>query len=244
MKVIGFANKFYTLWEVTTETRPLGNGHSYLITHFTYIKNISFDKNVAIAKYPDAKIDEDLRGKTKSFQTRKEVWDNVDTFRFGKYAYESIENGPASLDYIAWYWDQVYGDHKDYVAKVLTDNGYEIRKYYINGHEYEHLMSPEALKNEKIMNAKIAEVTNKINNGDDIILHIDSNPNEYGEIYIDDIKYTFDEVKENYYDGYYYYLPALNGKGKRVKNKDIKVKIEIVDNKFIIKSFEVLKMTA
>ena len=31
MKVIGFANKFYTLWEVTKETKDLGNGRSYLI---------------------------------------------------------------------------------------------------------------------------------------------------------------------------------------------------------------------
>lgn len=243
MKVIGFTNKFYTLWEVTEETRPLGNGHSYLITNFTYVKNISFDKNVAMAKYPNIEINENLRGKTTSFQTRKEIWDNIDTFRFGKYKYESIKNGPASLDYIAWYWDQVYGDHKDYVTKVLTDNGYEVRAYDYDNNKY-YIVSPENIKKEKIIKVKTNEIINKVNAGEDIILHIDSNPNEYGDIYIDDIKYTFNEVKENYYDGYYYYLPALNGKGKRIKNKDIKAHIEIVDGKFTIKSFEVLKMTA
>ena len=41
---IGFANKFYTLWNITEETKSLGNGCNYVVTHYTYIKNISFDK--------------------------------------------------------------------------------------------------------------------------------------------------------------------------------------------------------
>lgn len=28
---IGFANKFYTLWSITEETKPLGNGRNYII---------------------------------------------------------------------------------------------------------------------------------------------------------------------------------------------------------------------
>ena len=40
---IGFANKFYTLWNITEETKSLGNGCNYVVTHYTYIKNISFD---------------------------------------------------------------------------------------------------------------------------------------------------------------------------------------------------------
>ena len=63
---IGFTNKFYTLWEITEETRPLGNGHNYVVTHYTYIKNISFDKETALAKYPNAIFDDSLRGKTRS----------------------------------------------------------------------------------------------------------------------------------------------------------------------------------
>ena len=55
---IGFANKFYTLWHITEETKPLGNGRSYMITHYTFIKNISFDKETALSKYPEAIFDE------------------------------------------------------------------------------------------------------------------------------------------------------------------------------------------
>ena len=37
MKAIGFTNKYYTLWDIVEETRPLGNGHNYVITHFNYM---------------------------------------------------------------------------------------------------------------------------------------------------------------------------------------------------------------
>ena len=83
MKAIGFTNKYYTLWEIWEEHRPLGNGRSYVITHYNYIKNISFDRETAISKYPELPIDETLRGHTRSWNSTKEVWDNVDTFRRG-----------------------------------------------------------------------------------------------------------------------------------------------------------------
>ena len=51
---IGFANKYYTLWQISEETKPLGNGRSMVVTHYTYVKNISFDKETALAKYPGA----------------------------------------------------------------------------------------------------------------------------------------------------------------------------------------------
>ena len=66
---IGFANKFYTLWQISEETKPLGNGRSYVITHYTYVKNISFDKETALAKYPGATLNENLRGMTRSWDS-------------------------------------------------------------------------------------------------------------------------------------------------------------------------------
>ena len=111
MKVIGFANKFYTLWEVTEETRDLGNGRSYLITHYTYIKNISFDKETALSKYPGISIDENLKGHTESWSSKKEIWDNVNTFRFGKYAYKNIEE-VNDVSYTEWYWANI--DYNSY----------------------------------------------------------------------------------------------------------------------------------
>ena len=90
---IGFSNKYYTLWQIEEETRPLGNGCNYVVTHYYYIKNISFDKDKALAKYPNASLDENLRGKTASWSSRpKEVWTNVDVFRFGKYKFEKSKD--------------------------------------------------------------------------------------------------------------------------------------------------------
>ena len=226
MKVIGFANKFYTLWEVSEETQDLGNGHKYVITHFYYIKNISFDKETAFTKYPGLDFDENLRGKTQSWETKKEVWDNVDIFRFGKYKGEKITGSDTS--YLEWYWNQVYGEHKDYVSKILEENGYEVRKYCYESENgtttSEYLMNPESLKEEarrkEELNKKIAE----LNTSKELELFIESNPDWEGNYRDGDIIYHFQEVKENYYRGFDYYLPVVNGKSKRVKNKKIVIK--------------------
>jgi len=223
---IGFTNKYYTLWEISEETRPLGNGRSYIVTRYNYIKNISFDKETAISKYPNAIIDENLKGKTRSWETKKEVWDNVDTFRFGKYKGEKITD--SDISYLEWYWDQVDSEHKDYVSKILVENGYEIRKYCYkteNGTtESEYLMSPECLREEarckEELNKKIAE----LNTGNVLDLFIESNPDYEGNYRDGNIIYHFQEVKENYYQGFSYYLPVINGKAKRIKNKKIVIK--------------------
>ena len=216
MLAIGFANKFYTLWNISEERRDLGNGHSYIITHNDYIKNISFDKETALAQYPDAKLDETLKGHTRSWESTKEVWDNVDVFRFGKYKYEKINN--SDLSYLAWYWNQIYGDHKEYVGSILKDNGYEIRTW---GEDNQYLMSPEDLENERKQKEKFQELTNLVKNGNQLNVFIEYNLDENG-IYVDDcIRYHFPEVRENYYNGFTYYLPVVNGKQKRIKNKNL-----------------------
>ena len=222
---IGFANKFYTLWQISEETRPLGNGHSYIVTHYNYIKNISFDKETALAKYPNATLDENLRGKTQSWNTEKEVWDNVDTFRFGKYKYEKIDD--SDLNYLTWYWDQIDGEHKEYVGKILEANGYEIRCWIseFSGQKVAHqyLVSPEELKKEKINAEVVDNLEKKLHNGETIEFTPEYNPNEDGDVSIGNVTYHFNEVKENWYNGFNYYLPVVNGKQKRIKNKKLTI---------------------
>ena len=216
---IGFANKFYTLWQISEETKPLGNGCSRVVTHYTYIKNISFDKAAALAKYPNAVFNENLHGMTRSWDSEpKMVWDNVDLFRFGKYQYMHIDSN-TDTNYIAWYWDQIYDtDHKEFVGSVLKSRGYEIRKWD-SGSEY--LMSPEDLENERIAEANKNEVLEGLKLNNPIEVTFDHNPSSYGICRINDVLYHFQQVKENYYQGWEYYLPVVNGKQKRIKNKKL-----------------------
>ena len=225
---IGFANKYYTLWNITEESKPLGNGRDYVITHYIYIKNISFDKETALAKYPNATFDENLRGKTQSWNTEKEVWNNVDVFRFGKYKYENIIK-INDIDYTVWYWEKIMDkDQKEFISQFLKDNGYEIRTntytdYYGETHTDEYLVSPDELELERKNNEAFNEIETKLNNGETIEFIPECNPDELGDCRIGNIIYHFKEVKENYYQGWTYYLPVVNGKQKRIKNKKITV---------------------
>lgn len=246
MKVIGFANKYYTLWEVTEETRPLGNGHNYVVTHFNYIKNISFSKDVVLAKYPNVTMDESLRGKTVSFKTEKEVWDNVDTFRFGKYKYQKI-NDVDDIGYIVWYWDQVNDKHKEFVGNVLKGYGYKIRKWTGESTSGEYLMDPVALMNEQENLAKVNYIYNKCVLGDTLEFTPTHNIDFFGEFRDGDIIYKFEYFKVTDYQGYEYGLPLDNkGKAKRIKNKNIKItdysyKLNGNILTVIINKFEILK---
>ena len=258
MKAIGFANKFFTLWEITEETRSLGNGRSYIITHYNYIKNISFDRETTEKLYPGVPVDENLKGHSASWSSTKEVWDNVDTFRFGKYKDNKIDS-VTDNNYLEWYWDNTSGDHKEYVGKVLESRGYEIRtsnysyEDYYSGKIIEKthtwLVGPEELEAERNNAREINEKLEEIKNATELIFTPTFNLNENGNICDNDcynIVYHFNEVKENYYRGFPYYLPVLNGNTKRIKNKNIKITnftYVVEDGKLTIniKNFEIIK---
>ena len=50
-KVIGKADKFYTLWEITEDTHTMADGRHYTVTHHIYVKNLSFNKETAMANF-------------------------------------------------------------------------------------------------------------------------------------------------------------------------------------------------
>lgn len=229
---IGFANKFYTLWSVEKSVRTIRAGQNEEVTRYTYHKNISFDKETALAKYPDAIFIEDLRGKTQSWDSVKVVYTDVNTFRFGKYNGMDI-NECTDNSYLEWYWENVYTDHKEYVGNVLVGRGYEIRvsnSTYTDcdGNERTEtsyrLMSPQSLEQERIEEERMQSYIKQFESGNAFVLNVEYNPNEEGYYRHDNVLYKFAEVGENYYKGYPYYLPILNGKQKRVKGKTIVVK--------------------
>ena len=243
--VIGFATKFYTLWSMNEHTVDVGDGKRIRYTEYCYCGKISTSRETAMSKYPGLAIDENLRGKTRSWTRQEYVWDNVNTFRFGKYKGGEI-NENCDTDYLEWYFGAVDGEHRDYVASVLRKCGYVI--------EGSTFYSPKVLK--EIADAKEAKerVISAANEGVQVRLFIERNPDEDGAIRVvnpaeegylntDGIRFWFREVAERYYDGYIYYMPCINGKAKRVKGKTILATISYNkdEDAFYIEKFTVEK---
>lgn len=73
MKTIGFAGTFYTLWDIEIERVNIALGAWYDKVICTYYKNLSKDLNEAIEKAGTSNVDENLRGKRRSFEYKKPV---------------------------------------------------------------------------------------------------------------------------------------------------------------------------
>lgn len=88
MQLIGFATQFYTLWDYHTEdVYATINGKHYKVgvRHiYRYMKNVSKSLDKVKETYPDLTIDEDLRGKTQSWERTEKIDYPHDVFPFGK----------------------------------------------------------------------------------------------------------------------------------------------------------------
>lgn len=113
MLTIGFATEFYTLWDVTKETKyftDVNGNHwpSTEVTHFNYIQNVSTDLERVKAKYPELTINEELRGKTTSWERKAEDL-TPQILKFGKYRGHSIQDiAEKDFDYILWLLENCY----------------------------------------------------------------------------------------------------------------------------------------
>ena len=117
MYTIGFANKYYTLWDCTTNEHTDDRGIRYITYSNVYLKNISFDLDKAQKLYPGAPVDESLKGHTRSFNTNKVIYpDNV--FNFGKYCGKRFDEC-SDYDYMAWYFQQVDKVQQEELIPIL-----------------------------------------------------------------------------------------------------------------------------
>lgn len=113
-QIIGFATQFYTLWNTWSDeqyfTDAYGKHHlSSVTTHFDYIKNISTDLAKVNELYPNLSIDENLRGKTASWERAEKIEDTTpEILKFGKYSGKHIAD-VAKLDfkYLIWLIENV-----------------------------------------------------------------------------------------------------------------------------------------
>ena len=229
MKVIGFANKFYTLWDVTSKVVESKYSKDTLVTN-TYIKNISMDIDKVKELYPDVEIDESLRGHSCTFEytkERKEI--NTDKFNFGKYEGKLISEC-TDKSYLCWFFDNCDGERKQNAEARLVELGFVIKNDIIFTQE-------EIAKQEQIERMLSNKEELEILFNRNLSIEFDSSDKCYGVYRNEDgILFKFNNVKLNYYNGFEYGLPLVNGKAKRIKNKTIKIK----DYKYEITKYDTI----
>jgi len=222
-KIIGFANKFYTLWNYRTEKQYVCDSYGkYWVTGekeiFEYIKNISFDLNKVKSLYPGVEINDELRGKTTSWSRLSKQDYPAGYFWWGKYTGKTYE-------------DVIENDFKYMLWAIENNEG--IKDWALTNPIYiKYLDEQDEKYNEQIKAANFPQV------GETISIEFTSNGRSgnlnyfiYGRYNNIQMDVICDSVKE--VNGLYPYLmPFINGKFQKTKNKTLAVKIiEILDEK-------------
>jgi len=219
-QVIGFANIYYTLWNVREEvinyTAPSGTTFpSHVIYYYNYIKNISTDLDMVKSLYPNVEIDIELRG-TSSFTVEKREIDlTPEILKFGKYRGCDVrEICKTDLDYIIFCIEKYGTNNKALeIASETTE--------YI-----EYIDSKKRALREKVAAFKPLQSGKHK-------LTLPRNPNSEGEVSLfmgdgQTLVLKFQGVKRCIYSGIEYYLPIFkNGKCKRVRGIELEYELEI-----------------
>jgi hypothetical protein len=195
------------------------------VTVHEYIKNISFSLDTAKAHYPDAPVDESLRGTSSwetpvSAPTSNPVTDQT-VFPKGKLAGTKIAEC-TDLGYLHWALGSIlYGEAAQIAEQVLTDNGWRRLNEYA-------IVPPDAAKEIDDYNRMVDSVISRIGNGERIEFTTDYNPDDKGEVTDPETKivFVFPEISMFYYAGHEYFLPTTNGKAKRVKGKTVSAEVD------------------
>ena len=235
VQVIGFTNKFYTLWNIDNESIYITDsyGKHHLVgynTHYNYIKNIAFDLSKVRELYPNLDLDENLRGITTSWisQNVEDLCPNI--MKFGKYYTKDI-NDLLVLDfkYLVWACDNLgYSKNLEYIKSLP-----KIKEYYTNLLNAENKIISE--KNDTFNELLVKGFydftpTKNLSIFDDIATIYVAIDNIYVSFQFNHDTFTYNE-----YNGFNYGLPKIKGKGKRMKNKNIRFEFtENKDNEFTV----------
>ena len=241
---IGFATEYYTLWDVHDEPQYFTDSYGKhwlqrIKTHFNYMQNISKDLSVVKAKYPDVKIDEDLKGQTRSFIKSTEDDLSPEILKFGKYCGKPIaEVAETDFDYVLWLVANARLETRNVcmalskVQEFIAERERQ-RQEKENSHpaaqsgevEITFLMNPNKHVTENCLfeNIPAEERT------DSLLAYTDK---QYAEATIGEgniIAVIFDEVKAVGVGSMYpYNMGIINGKAMKLKGKTMKLNLEII----------------
>lgn len=213
-QVIGFANQYYTLWDVGSEKAYDSMGR-FIGTRWIYAfrKNISKDIDKVKSLYPDTEIDKDLHGhRSFSYIERKPQEEKPqDIFPFGKYAGQKIADCK-DISYLAWAYNNAFNIHQQkYAEEPLKKAGYMIK----DGRAY------DAKEQQTLFQQ--AAFSSLLDNKLPFDVEFTKNLDMDGNYWFNGKTLHFEHYREMEYNGYPYALPVINGKGIRIKGKKFRI---------------------
>jgi len=228
---IGFARKYYTVWDYSVSYRTDARGVNYKTEHYVFLRNASMNKEKALAKYPDAEYCEDLRGRTRSWDYEKRIIE-PNKFHVGKYS-GILFSACTDYSYMMWFYNNcATTEQMENIAAICIPEGYEIITYTSTNEK--HMISPEDVKARKEQEERELQGKARLEKGIPFIVTMKKNLNYMGEYFIKDLEITlrFEKFKEGYYRDMVWGLPIdKKGNAKRVKNKQILIeKYELAGN--------------
>ena len=233
---IGFATKFFTLWNVQNEFVYSEVNGQYSIngtrTTFTYCGKLSICKDKAIEKV-QAKgiseffIDENLRGTRTWSKTEKNFCElnksECSVFQFGKYE-DAVISECTDIKYLFWYYSET---SNRFAKQVLLNSGeYGILK---NEDGSEYLCDNEICKTINERESIIQTIKKTMTLEFECVRNLSSNGSLRIEIdgkFIADVMFKF--FTRMFYNGYSYALPRKenNPASTKIKGRTLKLTLK------------------
>ncbi len=236
---IGFARKYYTVWDYSVSYRTDARGVNYKTEHYVFLRNASMNKEKALAKYPDAEFCEDLRGRTRSWDYEQRIVE-YNKFHVGKYSGQLFATCH-DYNYMMWFYNNCATvDQQAHIELILVPEGYEVEEHRYkseNGDYYnvtKQMISPEDVKSIKEQREREAAIKNRLTDGTPLVVTFTKNLDGNGEYYDPNFSLVikFTEFAPHYYQGFEYAFPKdAKGHAKRVKNKQLLIeKYELLED--------------
>lgn len=216
---IGFTTQYYTLWDIEVR-KEYNTNHLGQVTQtwnriiYTYLGNLAKDLvkaqgKAALRGCTDLEPNHDLYGRNNSFQTttdKKIVKDGLESCERSELLMICCSNNKENTK-----------EAREAAVEVLLSKKFVEE---VNG----ILVISEHVE---AMRKWFADRETFLNSNIETSIFVDKNINQDGELDTTNMRLRFKNgVVEQYYNGYNYYLPkGLDGKAKRIKNKEI----ELVD---------------